>query len=152
MSDIKKFFPPAAFFFSVIINGDDSGADAYFQEVSGLEMELEVEDVVEGGQNGFKHRLPTRAKYNNLILKRGLILEGSNMLSWCQNTIQKVFQKAIELKSIAVQLQDSAGNPLMTWNFNNAYPIKWKVSDFNAEENAIVIENLEFAYRDFSVS
>ncbi len=46
--------------------------DAAFQEVGGLEAEIEVETVVEGGENRFVHRLPKPVKHPNLSLKRGL--------------------------------------------------------------------------------
>ena len=63
------YVPPPVFAFRVDIDGAES--DTSFQEVSGLEVQFETEDVVEGGQNRFVHRLPTRTKYSNLLLKRG---------------------------------------------------------------------------------
>ena len=43
-----------------------------FSECSGLDLELEVEEYAEGGENRFVHKLPGRRKQSDLVLKRGL--------------------------------------------------------------------------------
>ena len=43
-----------------------------FTEVSGLSVEMGTEEFVEGGENRFIQKYPTRAKYPELVLKRGL--------------------------------------------------------------------------------
>lgn len=40
---------------------------------------------------------------------------------------------------------------LVTWNVVNAWPKKWSVSEFNAEQNSIAIETLELNYSYFSL-
>ena len=47
-------------------------AQAVFTEVSGLQLEMEVMEYQEGGNNDFVHRLPGRTKSSNLTLKRGM--------------------------------------------------------------------------------
>ena len=44
----------------------------YYTEVSGLAAEIEVKTYNEGGLNDRVHKLPTRMKYPNLVLKRGV--------------------------------------------------------------------------------
>ena len=41
--------------------------------------------------------------------------------------------------------------PLVTWNVFNAWPKKWSVSEFNAEQNSIAIETLELNYSYFTL-
>jgi len=41
--------------------------------------------------------------------------------------------------------------PLMTWNVVHAYPLKWAMADFNAEESKLVIETIELAYNYFKI-
>jgi phage tail-like protein len=41
--------------------------------------------------------------------------------------------------------------PLMTWNVVNAWPKKWSVSDFNAEQSSITVESLELNYSYFNL-
>src|SRR5260370_33880086 len=45
-----------------------------FSECSGLEMSMDVEEYKEGGNNGATLRFPTRVKWGNLRLKRGMAI------------------------------------------------------------------------------
>src|SRR6185295_1376582 len=47
-------------------------ADGSFQECSGLEVEMDVQEYLEGGRNDGVIRRVGRAKYQNLVLKRGM--------------------------------------------------------------------------------
>lgn len=121
--------------------------DSRFQEVSGLTSELGIEEVVEGGENRFSHRLPTRAKYSNLILKRGL-LTNSQLIDWCKDAIENfIFQPV----TVNVTLLNEEHEPLSnTYSFVRAWPVKWSISDFKAQDNSIVVESLELAYNYFT--
>jgi phage tail-like protein len=144
-----SYYAPVSFYFEVEIDG----ADYSFKEASGLEVELEVEEIKQGGNNSFNHRVPGRVKYNNLILKRGMVTFGSSLQSWVQSTLFHNTSGTVKPKSIKVSLLDPKGkSPIKSWNFRNAYPVKWKVSDLNAEENAVAVETVEFAYESFNVS
>ncbi|GAB4411225.1 MAG: phage tail protein [Bacteroidia bacterium] len=142
-------FPVAAFNFAVSINGSFDDSDAEFQEVSGLEVEMEVEEISEGGRNTHKLRLPGRTRFSNLVLKRGLIKQDSPLADWCKATINGDLNEKIQLRNLEVQLRDENQEPLMTWAFRNAYPVKWRISNFNAQENGIVTETIEFAYQTY---
>jgi phage tail-like protein len=48
-----------------------------------------------------------------------------------------------------VKLLDQDHEPMVTWNFIKAWPVKWVISDFKATENAIAIETIELAYQYF---
>ncbi len=37
----------------------------------------------------------------------------------------------------------------MLWKFTNAYPISLKVGDLDAQSQAVLIEELSFAYSEF---
>ena len=51
--------------------------DGGFQEVNGLEIEMDISDIVEGGRNNTVYRRLGRGKFPPLVLKRGLLI-GSN--------------------------------------------------------------------------
>ncbi len=139
-------YPPVSFYFSVTITGISTSSDSAFMEVSGLDAELSTFEIKEGGENRFTHRLPDRVKYSNLILKRGLMLAASDLAVWCKETLESDFSKPIVTHSINLLLLDPKGSPSMVWNFVNAWPIKWSVSNFDAKANEIAIETLEFSY------
>lgn len=143
-----SYTPPVSFHFRVDF-GDLSGAsiDTRFQEVSGLSMELGVEEYAEGGENRFVHRLPGRAKFGNLLLKRGLFTN-SALIKWCKLAIEEfIFQPVV----VNVTLLNEKSDPLgSTYSFINAWPVKWSVSDFKAQDNSLAIETLELSYNYFT--
>ena len=140
-------YPPGSFYFRLTFSG--LSGDAAFQEASGISTEMEAEEVVCGGENRFKFKLPGIAKYNNLILKRGLIANGSKIASWCNDIISGGLNDTITTRTITVALLDGNSKVLVSWDFLNAYPVKWNVSDFRSMENAYAVETLEFAFTYF---
>jgi phage tail-like protein len=139
--------PPVGFHFSVVFElFPQTPNDFRFQEVSGLEVEMEMEQVREGGQNRFIHNLPVRNKYTDITLKRGMFI-GSGVSLWCKNAIENfVFQPA----NILISLLNAEHLPLQSWYVVNAIPKKWQVSNFNAQENSIAIESLVLSYNYFT--
>ncbi len=142
--------PAVGFFFLVEFNGLDdlSANDFRFQEVSGLNSELGVEELKEGGENRFAHRLPNPAKYSNLVLKRGVITETA-LIDWFRNAIENFEFDPI---TIRVTLLNVSTEPLLNWNFVGAYPVKWSVSNLNAQKNEVMIDTIELAYKYFTKS
>lgn len=122
-------------------------AEVGFREVSGLTRELAVETVAEGGQNGFAHKLPGRASYPNLVLKRGM-LPLSPLRDWCAAAIEEL---EIEPVSATVVVLDASHVPLQTYALEGVWPLKWEVSGFDANASGLLVESLEFAYRRFRI-
>tara|TARA_Y100000782_G_scaffold115414_1_gene158054 strand:+ start:5794 stop:6243 length:450 start_codon:yes stop_codon:yes gene_type:complete len=144
-------YPPVSFYFSLSFSDTSGSSDASFKEVSGITMEMVVDDITEGGVNGYKHRVPTTVKYSNLVMKRGLIPKNSAVAQWCMDTLLGGLEETIETKNIVVNLLNEDGKPLQSWSFANAWPVKWAVSDLNSMNNEIAIETLEFAYSYFEI-
>ncbi|WP_372756874.1 phage tail protein [Mariniflexile sp.] len=145
---MASYYPPVGFHFKVDFTDiSNNKNDHQFQSVSGLSVDLETEEIAEGGENRFKHKIPVRTKYPNLVLKRGMLM-GSGVISWCRKALEDF---EIEPIDVTVSLLDEKHEPLQTWSISKAYPVKWNVADFNAEENKIVIETLELAYNYFKI-
>lgn len=143
---MADFDLPVAFHFAVSFTGSGpSISDAAFQEVSGLETSIDVESVVEGGENRFVHQLPKPAKRSNIVLKRGLTEKSSGLVKWCKDTMERDFAKKIEPKNLVISLLDEEGDPVATWSVGNAYPVKWSVGGFDAMKNELAIETIELA-------
>ena len=142
------YYPPAGFHFRVEFTFLQSGTnDSRFQEVSGITSEIGIEEVTEGGENRFTHRLPNRAKYNNLILKRGLLTD-SKLIDWCKDAIESFqFKPTTVNVTLLNENHDPVGD---SFSFINAYPVKWSISDFKAQDNSLVVETLELAYNYFT--
>ena len=143
------YTPPVGFHFKVEVLGlaralDD---DVRFTDVGGLSFELAAEEVPEGGENRFVQRYPQRAKYPDLVLKRGL-LKSSAIWDWTRDCIENL---DIQPKNVDVKLLNEKHEPLMTWHLIGAYPVKWAVSDLSASSIAYVVESLQLAYQYFTV-
>lgn len=145
---MPSYYPPPVFHFKVEVLGLPPGDnDVRFTEVSGLSNEMGTEEVAEGGENRFTQKYPTRAKYPELVLKRGLLVK-SEVMSWIERCI---LDYEIKPMNVDVKLLNEEHQPLMTWHLVKAYPTKWSVSDLNASNNALVIETLQLTYQYFTV-
>ncbi len=157
-------YPPVGFFFNVVFtesfetdNQQIANTEAQFQSVTGLSVDMQTETVKEGGENSFEHVLPVRTKFSPLVLKRGLV-KNSKMGKWLADAMLNFDIRPMDLlvnllhfdKAAAPGSADAANpQPLMTWVVVNAWPKKWSVSEFNAEQNSLAIESMELHYSYF---
>jgi phage tail-like protein len=140
---------PVGFHFKVsFLQEVSNDIDTRFQSVSGLNVTLETENFAEGGENRFVHSLPVRTKFDNLVLKRGIILD-HDLVKWVKDAVENFEFRPLNMQ---VVLLNDDNEPLNVWDIVNAYPVKWSVSDFNAEESKLVIETLELKYQYFKTS
>jgi phage tail-like protein len=142
------YYPPVGFHFRVEFDLAKAGDnDIRFRDVAGLSMEMEEETYNEGGENRFIQKLPVRARYPDLVLKRGLLVN-SAVREWCEAAIQNLDIQPI---TVWVTILNEKHEPLQTYTFINAWPKKWTISDLNAESSEILVESLELAYQYFKV-
>jgi phage tail-like protein len=142
------YYPPWGFYYKVEFGRINQVADdVRFQTVSGLSVEYDFETFKEGGENRFEHKLPVRTKYADMVLKRGM-LTNSAVIKWCLAAFR---DREFTPVDISVILMNEKGDPLRTWNLAHAIPKKWLVSDLNANENSVVVETMELAYRYFTI-
>lgn len=144
------YYPPLGFHFKVHIDDMDGENDIRFQSVSGLNVQLQTEAYKEGGENRFEHAMPTRTKYSDLVLKRGLMSPGqSGITRWVKDAVEKFI---IKPKNLTVELfGENNKDPVMVWKVEHAWPKNWKIDDFNAEQGKIVIETLELSINRFTL-
>ncbi|MFW5774357.1 MAG: phage tail protein [Tangfeifania sp.] len=142
---MSNYYPPLGFHFKVEFA--NIKGEFEFQSVSGLNVELETEQVAEGGENRFKHRLPVRTKFTNIVLKRGLKVN-SDLVQWCRDA---VLDFNIVPTDMTIILLNEEHEPLQTWNVVHAWPVKWDVTDLNAEESKIAVESIELVYNYFNI-
>jgi phage tail-like protein len=112
-----------------------------FTEVSGLQVEMQVTEYQEGGNNGFIHRLPGPVKVSNITLKRGLTTS-NDFFKWCM----EVATNKVRRRHLSVLMYDTKGTEVVRWNFHNAYPVKWVGPSFTSTSTATAIETLELAH------
>lgn len=139
-------YPPAAFYFKVVFASASLLADTSFQEVSGIASEMETEDVNEGGENRFVHRLPKAVKHPPLELKRGLAAASSPLVQWCRAVLDGGFAAPIETVPVVVYLMNGKSWPIRAWMFADAFPTRWEVESFGSTKNEVALEKLVLSY------
>ena len=129
--------PVAELRFKVEVQGVSIGR---FSECTGIQVEIETKDYMEGGSNDFVHKLPTRVKYPNIVLKRGVTHEDA-LLKWfwdCRTAVQR--------KEMTIELLGPGKKTVRAWAFVNAYPVKWIGPNLKASSNQIATETLEIVH------
>lgn len=144
---MNDYYPPWGFYYKVEFSISKEKDDVRFQAVSGLSVEYDMEEYKEGGENRFTHHLPAHTKYADMILKRGMVT-GSEVIDWFLSAFR---ERNFVPADVNVILMNEKGEPLRTWKVVHAIPKKWLVSDFNSNDNAIVIETMELSYRYFTI-
>ena len=140
----EQMFTPAIWFELKLT--PKSAPIGYFTEVSGLSSELEVMTYNEGGKNDGVHKLPTRMKHPNLVLKRG-VTTVKDLQQWAQESFMGPDRKEITLTMYNEQLEK-----IRIWSFKNAYPVKWTGPAFNSAQSTVATEVIEIAHDGIQVS
>jgi phage tail-like protein len=132
--------PPPPFtdhYFKISIPGLAIGM---FRECSGLEMDFDVFEWAEGGNNEFVHHLPGRMRYPYLSLSRGLTDQGA-LQEWFWKTRQQA-----ELKEVCIELTTPDGKTTRAWTFADAFPVRWTGPRIAADASGMAVETLEVAH------
>jgi phage tail-like protein len=141
------------FNFRIKLNQSGGGgalAGGGFQECIGLEIEMDVQELVEGGRNDGIIRRVGRGKYTNLVLKRGMFyLPGgavkSELWDWLQRVLSGV--RPVVRYDGTIEVLDSSGNDVVaTWVFDRGLPAKISGPQLNAKTGEIAIEELTISH------
>jgi phage tail-like protein len=129
--------PFKSFSFLVEIDGV---AAATFKSVSGLAAEAEVIEYRDlGGAHSIK--LPGRIRYPNVTLRRGLTTS-RDLWEWWETVRDGTLQR----RAVRITLVDDAGREVLRWTLDEAWPVKWELSELDASKNEVAIETLELAH------
>jgi phage tail-like protein len=140
--------PPSASRFLFEVDGVEIGV---FREISGLSVTVSYEEIHEGGQNGFAHKVPGRMSWPNLVFRRG-ITESDALFDWLSKSSGEGFagnSNKLQRATGAVTAIDSTGGRLRSWEFIDVFPVRWKGPDFQADSNEPLVEELEVAHHGF---
>lgn len=123
--------------------------DGAFQECSGLEIEQDVQEYLEGGRNDAVIRRIGRAKYPNLVLKRGMFFSKEGALdrtlwTWIQGIVSGV-RPAPRYDGL-IEVYRRGTEPVATWEFDRGLPAKLKGPELNAKTGEVAIEELHIAH------
>jgi phage tail-like protein len=119
--------------FRVDIEGSTIGV---FATCTGLRVEYDVVEYVEGGLNDYVHKLRGVIRYPNLVLTRG-ITSDTGLLDWMMSP---------KPRTVTIALVDEQVNTVRTWAFSQAFPVRWDGPTLSDEAAATATETLEIAH------
>lgn len=138
----RKSGPPAnpfkSYNFYVEVGGIVVGG---FTTVEGLQSKIEVKSVRQGGVNDLEYKLGGQVTYVDLVFKAG-ITSLDPMWLWYQAALNG----KIKRQNGSIYLLDDEGNPTVSWNFYNAWPIEWQGPSLDAGQNLVASQSFTLAH------
>lgn len=124
-----------------------------FTEVSGLSINIDVEEYKEGGENGFVHKFPGRMTWPNITFKKGVTSDDAFM-KWVQASVGTGAASSgkVARSTAAITLLSPTGKRLRGWNIVDAFPVRWTGPNFSSSSSEVVMEELEIAHHGFTSS
>jgi phage tail-like protein len=120
-----------------------------FQECSGLEIEMDVQEYLEGGRNDGVIRRVGRGKYTNIVLKRGMFLPDSGSVNkdlwlWIQKALSG--ERPVARYDGTIEVMRVADDVAARWIFDRGLPARIRGPELNAKTGEIAIEELHIAH------
>lgn len=139
-------WPLPKFYFLVDISG--VGTDLPFQEVTGLDVELQPIEYRHGNSKVFSTvKMPGIVKTRNVTLKRGVFVRDSKFWSW----FDELKMNHIERRTVTIKLLDQDAKPKMIWTLTNAWPVKITSTDLKSDGEELAVETLEIAHEGIAM-
>lgn len=127
---------------------DRLAADGAFQECSGLEVDVDVQELLEGGRNDGVIRRLGRAKYQNIVLKRGMFHNknrvDAELWDWVQGVVSG--KRPVTRYDGLVEVMSVGDTVVARWAFERGIPAKITGPQLNAKTGEIAIEELHIAH------
>lgn len=142
---VKRDHPYVQFNFLVDLgDGNTEGADAGFQEISGIGMEVTVSEYRTGNsRENSVMKITGMNKASDVTMKRGVI--GSlNLYKWLDQ-IRNGDQNALRTVTIQLQNEDHS-ETVQTWKLLRARITKHTSGPLNAKGTDVAMEELVLAY------
>jgi phage tail-like protein len=130
-------------------NGSTLG-NGSFQECSGLELEADVREYLEGGRNNGVIRRVGRVKLKPIVFKRGMFAKSpgqqvdSALWEWLQDMVSGASVRRID--GTVHVFASRPGDPLATWRFVRGLPSMITGPALNARSGEIAIEELHIMH------
>ena len=121
-----------------------------FAECSGLELEADVKELLEGGNNDRVIRRVGRVKLAPIVLKRGMFVAGGGAADpafwrWITRMIRG--QLPTPRYDGVIEVRDRAGSATVaTWRFARGLPSKVVGPQLNARTGEVAIEELHIVH------
>jgi phage tail-like protein len=140
----KRIDPFRGFNFRLEIDGLPVAA---FSEVSGLTADGDNTDYREGtDRNNLVRKLPGLRKVVPIVAMRGYT-QDDTLWQW----YGRILRGADDRRNGSVVLMNEAHQPVLRWNFQNAYINKIEGPAVKASDNAVAIERVELVHEEIGM-
>lgn len=140
--------------------GDDQAepremlGDGGFQECSGLDLEMEVQETREGGRNHGLIQHIGRARHTPIVLKRGMWYGAGGQLNgeiwqWMRRILTNEGPPVRYDGTVEVKGEDDT--VVARWQFERGLPARVQGPQLNAKTGDIAIEELHIAHEGLSL-
>ena len=140
MATTTNNYPLTGFHFSVEWKGEKD-ENVAFSEVTGLNVSTKVIEYRDGTNKD-------NTTLKNVTLKRGSMSTDNGFFDW----FNKIENSTTERRNVVINLLNEKHEPIIVWNLNNAFPVKYEPGALNASEGKVLIESVELAYESFTVT
>lgn len=138
--------PMTTFHFFVDFEGSWAG-QTVFTEVSGLGVEVMVQDYEEGGRNDHIHRLPGRVKVADITLRNG-VTNSNDLWEWFKMILQGNFKR----RNVSIVVVNQEQKEVQRWNLIKALPVKWTGPEFKSGQSTVAIQSLQLTHQGLEVT
>jgi phage tail-like protein len=123
--------------------------DGGFAECAGLEVEMDVGELIEGGRNDWVVRRVGRSRYQNIVLKRGMFHPAGggvnrDLWNWLVDVISGV--RPVARYDGIVEVMSTGDTVAARWTFVRGLPAKVTGPQLNARTGEVAIEELHIAH------
>ncbi len=133
--------PGLSLTFRVTIDGHELGS---WMKCEGLSVSYDVFEYKEGGNNAYVHRLPGRAKYENIKLTRVVNSSTAAVMTWLASV-----QATMSYATAKIAVLDANGEVVASWNLAGVYPARWTGPSLDASGRGPATETLELIHNGF---
>jgi len=124
-------------FFAIEVKGEKL---AWFTGCTGISLEFEAVTFNEtDGKSLIERKRPGRAKYSEVVLKRGFTKDTA-LYDWFQDVVEA--KDKTPYKDGSIVIYDRLQKEGIRFNLRNMWPSKCSVSDVKAGDNSVMIEEV----------
>ncbi len=130
--------------FKVVIPGM---RDHVFRSCEGMEMDMEVVSLPEGGRMGAPRTARGMQRVGRISFGQGSSSAGSggrSMFDWLMEVCDS--GKALQKKTLSIIVTDAEGRELAEWRILNAWPCRWVSPTMGTDSNQLTVEYISFAH------
>ena len=118
----------------------DGIIQAGFAECSGFDSSLEVIEYREGGDPMTVRKLPGRASYGDITLRKG-VSEYRELYDWHLAALNGQLVR----RNGSIILLSPVGDEKVRWNFFEAWPSRWEGPELDAAGSSVAVSTLVLA-------